>query len=189
MEPERSRHGRVRVFIACSLDGFIAGPEDDLSWLPAPGDGTQDGGFGEFLSGIGAVIMGRRTYDVVASFDGAWPYGERPILVATTRTLEARQPSVRAVSGDVEAIVSEALRLADGKGVYVDGGALIRAVLEAELLEEIVVTVVPTILGAGIPLFAGAARRHRLELVSCERVLEGCVQMTYRLLKRTKVNG
>lgn len=69
--------GGVRVFIACSLDGFIAGPDDDLSWLPAPGEGGEDYGYGAFMSETAALLMGRSTYDVVAGFDN-WPYAESP---------------------------------------------------------------------------------------------------------------
>ncbi len=82
-------HGPVRVFIACSLDGFIAGPGDDLSWLPAP-SADEDYGYGALLAQTGALLLGRTTYDVVAGFEGDWHYGELPVLVATTRPLEGR---------------------------------------------------------------------------------------------------
>ena len=81
--------GRTRVFIASSLDGFIAGPEDDLSWLPAVLDPSPDAiSFSSFMKEIGAMLMGRRTYDMVAGFDGPWPYGAVPVSVATHRALE-----------------------------------------------------------------------------------------------------
>lgn len=69
---------RVRVFVGCSLDGFIAGLDDDLSWLGGPPEaGADDHGFAEFLSQTGALLMGRRTFDIVSGFGGPWPYGDR----------------------------------------------------------------------------------------------------------------
>lgn len=168
--------GRVRVFIACSLDGFIAGPGDDLSWLPPPGD--DDFGHGAFMAAVGAILMGRRTYDVVTGFD-AWPYGLVPLLVATTRALTPAVPSVRAVSGSIASLIHDALAAAGGRDVYIDGGDLIRQALDAGLLDELIVTLVPVILGEGLPLFAGAGRRHGLTLVE-HRVAAGLVQLTYR---------
>ena len=84
---------RVRVFIAASLDGFIAGPNDELDWLHHP-EGGEDT-FTPFFRQIGAMLMGRRTYDVIRDFEGEWPYGDTPILVATTRPLDTGRESVR----------------------------------------------------------------------------------------------
>ncbi|TNF28334.1 MAG: dihydrofolate reductase [Deltaproteobacteria bacterium] len=180
---------RARVFIACSLDGFIAGEDDDLSWLPgpepgdAPGDATEppsDHGFGAFLADVGALLMGRNTYRVVEGFDGEWFYGDRPVLVATHRPLTPKMPTVRAVSGPIDAMLAEAFAAADGKDVYVDGGDLIRQALERGLIDELIVSVIPVVLGRGAPLFAGVDGRHFLDLVRCERQPGGMVQLTYR---------
>lgn len=168
--------GRVRVFIACSLDGFIAGADDDLSWLPPPG--ADDFGHAAFMAAVGAILMGRRTYDVVTGFD-PWPYGEVPLLVATTRALVPAVPTVRAVAGPIAGLVHDALAAAAGRDVYLDGGELIRQALDAELIDELIVTVIPVVLGAGLPLFAGVGRRHALTLVD-HRVAAGLVQLTYR---------
>lgn len=173
--------GRVRVFIASSLDGFIAGPGDDLGWLPAPGEGDGDFGYGAFMADVGALLMGRSTYDVVAGFP-EWGYGERPVLVATHRPLEAKRGRVRAVSGDIGALLDQALVAAGGKDVYLDGGVLIRAGLDAERIDELVVSVCPMILGAGAPLFAGTSR-HGLVLLASRAYAAGLVQLTYRAVR------
>jgi len=89
--------GRVRVFIASSVDGFIAGPDDELDWLSGR-EGVEDT-FTPFMEGVGAMLMGRRTYDVVAGFDAPWPYGATPVLVATSRAMEPKERTVRAVHG------------------------------------------------------------------------------------------
>lgn len=173
----------VRAFCATSLDGFIAGPGDDLSWLPQPdqdaGDAPpEDHGFDAFMAHTASMVMGRTTYDVVEGFDG-WPYGETPVLVATTRPLEPKVPTVHAVSGTPAELLAAAQAHAPGN-VYVDGGQLIRAFWDAGLLDELTVTVIPYVLGAGTPLLAGAARRAPLDLVS-ERVLgPGLLQLVYR---------
>lgn len=169
--------GPVHVFIACSLDGFIAGTDDDLSWLPS-GDG-EDYGFDRFLAGIGAIVMGRNTYAVVEGFSGDWPYGEVPVLVATTRPIEApAHPTVRPVCGTARELLEQARELT-GEGIYVDGGDVIRQFLDEGLIDELTVTVVPVILGAGAPLFAGAKHRRSLELVGSKAFESGLVQLRY----------
>ncbi|MFZ5469421.1 MAG: dihydrofolate reductase family protein [Myxococcota bacterium] len=171
---------RVRVFIACSLDGFIAGPGNDLSWLPQPnGPDESDFGYSAFMKDIGALLMGRATYEVVAGFPGEWPYGKTPVLVATHRSLSPKVATVRALTGDVRELVTAAKEAAGGKDVYLDGGNLIRQALDAGLIDELTVTFVPIVLGAGHPLFAGVARRHPLELVSSQPIGLGMVQSTY----------
>lgn len=167
--------GRVRVFIACSLDGFIAGPDDDLSWLP--GGAGEDYGYEAFMSETAALLMGRGTYDVVTSFD-SWPYGETPVFVATSRPLEPKVPTVHAVSGSPTELL-EAVRAHTEGAVYLDGGALIRSFLDAGLVDEMTVTVVGVILGQGSPLFAGSHRRHALTLESAVPFPSGLVQLRY----------
>jgi len=162
-----------------SLDGFIAGPDDDLSWLPWPDVGFEDT-FTPFLADIGAILMGRRTYEVVESFDESWPYGDLPILVATRRPLESERETVRAVGGDIAAQLEEARRMAGDGDIYVDGGGVIRSALDADLIDEVTLTVVPVVLGAGISLFAGAKERRRFFLNSSREIGGGLVQLSYR---------
>jgi dihydrofolate reductase len=173
---------RVRVFVATSLDGFLAGPDDELDFL-APGEGTEDT-FSPFLEEVGALLMGRRTHDVVAAMPGApWPYGDRPVLVATSRPLAPARPSVRAVRGPVDDLVAEARRAAGDLDVYLDGGALVRSALEAGLVDELTVTVVPWALGRGRPLLAGLAGRVPLALEGARPIGGGLVQLRYRPLR------
>ena len=168
---------KVRVYIASSFDGFIAGPGDDLSWLPGAdptaSEGVLDGpthsqgsgsvGYAEFMERVGALLMGRRTFDVVLGFGGEWPYAERPVLVATHRPLATDIPSVEPVSGSIEQLIAHAKHRAGNKDVYLDGGNLIRQALDAGLVDDLIVTLVPELLGQGHPLFAGLEQRRSLE--------------------------
>jgi dihydrofolate reductase len=103
---------RVRAFLATSLDGFIAGPNDELDWLPGHAEGGSEDTFTPFFAEIGALLMGRRTFDVVSGFGGEWPYGETPILVASSRPLGTTRPSVRRIEGPVGEMIEEARRVA-----------------------------------------------------------------------------
>ena len=155
---------KVRVYIAASLDGFIAGPGDDLSWLPteAAPEGEGAVGFEAFMADVGAMLMGRRTYDVVQGFGGDWPYGETPVLVATHRALESAIPTVRPVSGSMDTMLDAALEAAGGRDVYVDGGGMVQAALEAGRVDELIVTLAPVLLGGGVPLFGALSERRDL---------------------------
>ena len=143
--------GLVRVFIATSLDGFIAGPDDDLSWLPDPRPG-EDFGYAAFMARTGAILMGRSTYEVAAGFDGPWPYGDTPVLVATRRELDApAAPTVEAGERDAGGARRRSrTSAAVGRDIYLDGGDLVRQVLDAGLVDELTITVIPVILGAGV---------------------------------------
>lgn len=186
---------RVRVYIATSLDGFIAGPDDDLSWLdgadpdaagPPPTDPASGAlSHAEFMADVGAMLMGRRTYDVVRGFDVPWPETERPVLVATHRPLdEDPPPNVRAVQGSIDEVVEEALDAAGGKDVYIDGGELIRQAADADLIDELTITIAPVAIGEGLPLFGGMASRYPLLIVSHHSYM-GMVQI--RAVPRSRV--
>jgi len=109
---------RLRVFIACSLDGFIAGPGGDLSWLPSPPEGSgEDYGWSGFIADIGCLLMGRGTYDAVDAMDVEWPHTERDTIVATRRPLEDPPPRVFAADGDISSLVAMAKERAGGKDV------------------------------------------------------------------------
>ena len=167
----------MRVFIATSLDGFIAGPGDDLTWLPD--GGGEDHGYDGFMAEIGAVLMGRATYDVVLGMDGPWPFGETPVFIATSRPLDPARPTVCAVAGEPEQMLAAVREVVAVGGIYVDGGALIRQFLAAGLIDDLTVTIVPVILGAGTPLFAGLPARVPLTLTGSQSYGSGLVTLRY----------
>jgi dihydrofolate reductase len=187
-----AQNSRVLVYIACSFDGFIAGPGDDLSWLPgadpqapdftSPADAAETGavGFESFMSRIGSLLMGRRSYEVVQGFGGAWPYGDRPVLVATHRPLLPIVPQVRTVEGEIAELIAQARDAAGDRDIYLDGGNLIRQALDAHLVDELIVTMVPVLLGDGHPLFAGVRERHQLEFARHQRYGKELLQIQLR---------
>lgn len=168
----------IRVFIATSRDGFIAGVDDDLSWLP-DGHAGEDYGYEQFMAGVGAILMGRRTYDVVEGFGTGWPYGDMPVLVATSRPLDPVEPSVRAVSGSAAVMIAEARVVAGDRDVYVDGGRLIQQLLDAGLIDEFIVTVIPVDLGEGIPLLAGDEQWDQVSVEESRAFPSGVEQRRY----------
>lgn len=179
----------VCVYLACSLDGFIAGPEHDLSWLPS-GEGELPGtpaadpeavGYETFIAGIGSVLMGRRTYDVVRGFGGPWHYGQLPIHVPTHRPLDADAPvTVRAVSGPIETLVADAKIAAGDKNVYLDGGDLVRQAADAGLIDHFILTYAPIALGGGTPLFGAIQRYYPLDILGSYRYRFGMLQVHAR---------
>ena len=110
---------KVRVFIACSLDGLIAGPNDESDRLEGP-DGAEDT-FTPFFKGIGAMLIGRRTYNVVFSFEGDWPYGDTSIIMATNQPLQMAKPSVQGYQGTVEELVAKAKTMSGGETFILTG--------------------------------------------------------------------
>jgi dihydrofolate reductase len=167
----------VCVFIATSLDGFIATEDNDLSWLEAAGSPDEDYGFQAFLASVNVVAMGRGTYDYIAGIDPL-PYGELPVEVFTNRA-PAPRPGVSFGSWTPAQAVQR-WTAAGYQRVYLDGGNLISQFVAAGLVDELTVTVVPILLGAGRPLFHAVDRMTPLVLVGVTQFDSGMVQLTYR---------
>jgi dihydrofolate reductase len=166
------------VFIATSLDGFIAREDGSLDWLP-PGGGEEHG-YTEFMAGIDVVVMGRMTYETVLGFD-AWPYIGKRVAVLSNRPLApATQEGAvfETMSGAPADVVS---RLA-GRGLrhaYVDGGITVQRFLAAGLIQRFTITRIPVLLGRGIPLFGAVPRDIRLDHIATRSYQSGMVQSEY----------
>lgn len=152
--------GRVRVYMATSLDGFIAADDHGLDWLDQPVPAETDAlTFDGFLTQVGAMMMGRTTFDVVSKM-GPWPYGDVPVHVPTHRALNDAPPTVQAVAGPIDALLDDALEAANGRDLYLDGGALVRQALDAGRVDELTLTIIPLILGSGVRLFDTSPARQ-----------------------------
>jgi dihydrofolate reductase len=168
---------KASVFIATSLDGFIARANGDLDWLP-PGGGEEHG-YEAFIATVDALIIGRRTYETVLSFD-TWPYGGKPVYVLSTSALAPAPPGavVEHLSGAPAEIVAQLAARGVGH-VYVDGGITIQGFLQAGLIQRLIITRIPVLLGAGIPLFGRVPRDIHLRHVGTRQYASGLVQSEY----------
>jgi dihydrofolate reductase len=168
---------RLQLFIAASLDGYIAGPDGDLSWLFP----DADYGYTPFYERVDTVLMGRRTYETALSF-ARWPYAGRRAIVFTRRgDRVVASPDTIATSRPPAQVV-EQLRAREGKSLWlVGGGELVRACLDAELVDDVIVAIHPLILGSGTPLVAACTRRTELALAAERRHPSGVVQLAYRV--------
>jgi dihydrofolate reductase len=173
---------RTSVFVGTSLDDFIARPDGTFDFLTqgSDGDGASNG-FNDFFATVDAVLMGRNTYEVVLPFP-EWPYGATPVFVLTNRPLP---PTPRgAVVEPIAGKPAEVLARLAGRGfehVYVDGGATIQQFLRAGLVDRLVITRVPVIVGAGISLFGAVDSDIPLRHVGTRELPGGAVQSEYEV--------
>jgi dihydrofolate reductase len=169
---------RASVFIATSLDGFIAREDGALDWLPT--DGGEPHGYDEFIATVDAIVIGRNTFETVLSFE-AWPYGTKPVIVLSTNPKALRAPdgAVCDMMTGTPAEVVERLSARGFEHLYVDGGLTIQGFLEAGLIQRLIITRIPVLLGRGIPLFGPLSHDVRLEHVSTRSYPSDMVQSEY----------
>lgn len=170
---------RASVFVGTSLDGFIARANGDLDFLP-PGGGEPHG-YDEFMATVDALVIGRKTYDTVLSFQ-AWPYSEKPVFVLSTKKLAPAPPGARVehVSGAPTEVVAQ-LSSRGIQHIYVDGGVTIQGFLRAGLIQRLIITRVPVLIGSGIPLFGAISHDIRLKHVTTRQYASGLVQSEYEI--------
>ncbi|NJD78604.1 MAG: dihydrofolate reductase [Candidatus Methanoperedens sp.] len=164
------------LYIAASLDGYIAGPDDDISWL-SPYQGIEYG-YEEFLAKIGAVIKGRRTYDIEVrnGWENAFSI---PQFVLSKNKPELPRPGVTFTNEDIAQVLQKIKQITD-KDIWIEGGANVaRQFINRGLLDEIILTIVPVILGDGIRLFDNIHKRRNLLLTDVMRFDKGLVQLIY----------
>lgn len=170
------------VYIATSLDGFIARDNGAIDWLPVGGDPGEDYGFREFFDSVDALVMGRNTYELVLTF-GGWPYGDKPVVVLTSRSLEIPE----AHRGRVEVMAApprEVVRRLEERGLrrlYVDGGKTVQGFLAEGLIQRLIITRIPVLIGRGIPLFGPLPQDIHLRHVETRQYPSGLVQSEYQI--------
>lgn len=151
---------RVSVFMALSLDGFIADDDGGVDWLnelPPPEDPNEDMGFGALMQSIDRLVMGRKTFNQVLAF-GSWPYGDKPVTVLSHQVVPPQLPAgalVNFTHGSPE-ILTQQFKSAGDQHIYLDGGNVVQQFLVAGLIDEIILTQIPVLLGSGISLFKEA---------------------------------
>lgn len=176
---------KCSVFIAASVDGFIARPDGDIEWLHRPEyEAAQLSGvtYEGFIATVDALVMGRKTLEKVLSFP-EWPYEGMPVIALSRQSVELPahvQGKVEVVSADAVTLVKQ---LADRgmKHLYIDGGQTIQAFLEAGLIDELIITRIPLLLGQGIPLFSQVGHERELRHVGTYASQNGFVQSRYQV--------
>jgi dihydrofolate reductase len=172
----------VSVFVGTSVDGFIARKNGSFDFLPA--DGGEPHGYEEFMASVDVLVIGRNTFDVVRAMP-AWPYGQKRVIVLSSHAVDlsdVRDGVVEHMAGSPEEIVAK-LAASGAKHLYVDGGITIQRFLRAGLVDRLIITRVPVLIGEGIPLFGPVPRDVRLEHVSTQTFRSGMVKSEYRVLR------
>ncbi len=168
------------VFIGTSVDGFIARRNGALDFLPE--GGGEPHGYNEFIASVDAIVIGRKTFETVLTF-GAWPYGDKRVVVLSSRPLDfsaVRGGVVEQMAGPPAEIVSQ-LEARGAQHLYVDGGITIQGFLRAGAIQRLIITRVPVLIGDGIPLFGSLPRDIRLRHVATRHYPSGLVQSEYQV--------
>ena len=171
----------VSVFVGVSVDGFMARPDHDLDWLPE--GGGEPHGYEEFMAGVDALVIGRKTFKKVLTFD-PWPYGSKRVVVLSGQPLKLPSAIGRVVeqmAGSPAEIVAR-LAASGAANLYVDGGITIQRFLRAGLVDRLIITRVPVLIGEGIPLFSTLPHDVRLHHVATRSFPSGLVQSEYEVL-------
>ena len=193
---------KVSVFIATSVDGFIARLNGALDWLPGADpesaadnngpDATPDGsaspsedfGYGAFISTVDALVMGRLTFEQVVAF-GAWPYGDRPVVVTSRRDVDLPTiPGARVTLGHGSpAEIIDRLAADGAEHIYVDGGVTIQRFLREGLIDELIIARIPVLIGEGRPLFGSVVSDVALDHQETRSFANGFVQSRYGVVR------
>ena len=176
---------RNKVFIATSLDGYIADKNGQIEWLhQVPNPTSDDMGYAQFMSEIDALIMGRVTFETVLGFDIDWPY-QKPVFVLSSTLNEVPknlENNVFLMKGDLDEIL-EKIHSLGHQNLYIDGGTTIQHFLEKDLIDELIITRIPVILGGGTPLFGQLKKSLEFKCIDTKHYVNAIDQAIYRRFK------
>jgi dihydrofolate reductase len=164
------------VFIATSVDGFIARADGSFDWLQIHDLAAEPNGYVDFIATCDAIVIGRGTYETVLGL-GGWFYGDKRVVVMTHRDYTSTNGETF-YAGDPHGLLEQ---LAGAKRIYVDGGNVIQQFFAADLIDDVTIGVVPIVLGGGIRLFPGGEGEHRLTLEGSRIYKSGMAQLSYRV--------
>ena len=171
---------KCSVFVGTSVDGFIARKDGRFDFLP-PGGGEPHG-YDEFIASVDVVVFGRHTFDVVLKLP-EWPFDKKKrIVVLSSRTLDlsSARGAVEQMNGTPEEVAAR-LEASGAKHAYIDGGVTVQRFLRSGLIQKMVITRVPVLIGEGIPLFGSLPRDVRLKHVATRQYKSGMVQSEYEV--------
>jgi len=171
---------KASVFIGASVDGFIARANGDLDWLPAE---PEAHGYDEFIASVDTIVIGRKTFETVLGFDG-WPYGDKRVVVLSSSPVDFSKVVggvVEQMGGEPADVVAQ-LAATGTQHAYIDGGITIQRFLRAGLIQRLIITRVPVLIGDGIPLFGTLPHDVRLQHVATRQYPSGLVQTEYEVV-------
>lgn len=181
---------QASVYIATSLDGFIAREDGTLDWLPGSGDdhetqnGSDDLGFNAFMDSVDVLVMGRNTYELVLS-SGLWPYGDKRVIVLsnTLSKIADHLPETVELGSALPQDLYNELKDSGARHLYIDGGRTIQGFLAAGLIDEMIITRIPVLIGSGIPLFGPLPKDKLLQHIETISYENGFVQSRYGVMQ------
>lgn len=169
---------KIILYIAISLDGFIARKNGDIDWLTKYQNEKEDYGFENFYENVDIVIVGGKTYRQVKE-----AYNKKEVYVFSRKSPKQKIGNINFVKGDVKKLIDK-IKLKDGKNIWLVGGAdLTNQFRKDNLIDEYIITFIPTLLGEGISLFSGKNYENNLKLLGVKNYSNGLVQMHYSKLK------
>ena len=172
--PER----KVVLYIAMSLDGYIARNNGDIDWLDTVEEPNQDYGYADFISTIDTVIMGRKTYDKVFSFGIPFPHQDKNCYVIT-RQPKPNLDNIIFYTGSLESLINN-LKTKPGKNIFIDGGAeIVNELMKSDLIDAYIISIIPVMIGSGISLFQAERPEMKLLLKDTIKFNSGLVQLHY----------
>lgn len=164
-------------YVAMSLDGFIAKPDGDISFLSIVEKEGEDYGYAEFIKTIDTIIVGRKTYDKILDIGFNYPL-DKDIYVIS-RNIKKDQGRIKTYSGSLRYLVSD-LRKTSGRNIFCDGGSeIVNELLQDNLIDEFIISIIPVVLGEGILFFKEKRPELKLELINCQKFDTGLVQLHY----------
>lgn len=175
--------GKIKVYIAASLDGYIARPDGDLDWLTEfPNPTKEDYGYNEMLTSVDTVIMGGRTYHELSCMDILWPYKDKKTFVVSHKAIDTKE-NIEFITDNIIERISD-LKNRSSQDIWLAGGGeLITMCINAGLVDEMPICYIPVILGSGIPLFPSNPKESNWELRENIAYASGIIKLSYRLLR------
>lgn len=168
----------VILYIAQTLDGYIATDNDDISFLSMVERPGEDYGYNDFIKKIDTVIMGRKAYDKVLTFEGAFPHRDKKCYVLS-RTKKGSDKNVEFYNGDIKHLITN-IRQKEGKNIFIDGGAeLVFELMKEKLIDKFIISIIPHLLGSGKQLFKSGRPSQNIKFVGSKTFPSGLVQLEY----------
>jgi dihydrofolate reductase len=173
---------KLILYIAASLDGYIAKPNDDLSFLSRVQKKGEDYGYNDFISTVDTVILGRKTYDWVLNQVSEFPHADKEAYIIT-RKEKPKKGNITFYTGNLKDLISR-LKIKVGKNIFCDGGAeIVNELLKEKLFDELIISVIPVLLGNGTRLFQNDKPEQDLRLLSANKFDTGLVQLHYKVIR------